>query len=554
MQRELLGFTRATPSVRALRANTTVTAHQDAPAAGENLPIGAIVAAMRAQPAGVRTLLACTVSAAAAAFEPGYLTLSTSVIQTGLRAPNSSAPLMMATAFLVLAVLTLAIGSLADAVGRRIVLRVGLAGLTLANAAAMVALHQPGWFAVADTLTTTFGAIVLPASMAIVTLAFAEDLRPFAYGVMFGCQGLAMASSPLLIPLLGGWWDGRASFVPVLGLLVAAQLLVHRHVPARAVHSGVPHRGMLLNVMFVAGLFTVLFLTVTLGIRSGTTLIALAVAAGLLLMALSVRGLARRSKHFVGVELYGGRDLGLAIFAGLMLVFAQGCFFYQIYPYFTAVQQVGEVMTALRYTPYVGGLVVGGLIVARLMVRFGARPVLAFSVVTMGLGLLGLAFVQVDTPFWAMIAPITLIGLAAGVGGPVRTAVVMAARPLGMVGQSAAINIAAGQSGYALGVIISSVLVTQHADRIFVEELYAAGVPEQSVQVVVGLLSDWTARLLLTRYPALPDAVQQLSGVSYAAAFTTGLNGMFAIGAVIMFVTAASVFVGMTRAPAVTSV
>ena len=44
--------------------------------------------------------------------------------------------------------------------------------------------------------------------------------------------------------------------------------------------------------------------------------------------------------------------------------------------------------------------------------RFGARRILALSFLLGGAGLLALSFLQVDTPFWAMIVPTAAVGLA----------------------------------------------------------------------------------------------------------------------------------------------
>ena len=65
--------------------------------------------------------------------------------------------------------------------------------------------------------------------------------------------------------------------------------------------------------------------------------------------------------------------IGVAVLAGVMMMFAQGCFFFQITPFFWNVQEVGDVEGALRFLPWVIGLLLGGTFVARLALRFGAR-------------------------------------------------------------------------------------------------------------------------------------------------------------------------------------
>jgi hypothetical protein len=185
------------------------------------------------------------------------------------------------------------------------------------------------------------------------------------------------------------------------------------------------------------------FLAATGAIRSEQTLLVLFVGLVLVAFVAVVRWLAGRLRQFQGIEIYGGRDLGIAILAGVMMMFAQGCFFFQITPFFWNVQQVGDIEGALRFVPWVIGLIAGGMLVARLALRFGARRILVFSFLASGVALFAMSFVQVDSPFWVMIVPITLLGLSAGLSGPARTTVVMSAPPEGLVNSSAAVNTAA---------------------------------------------------------------------------------------------------------------
>jgi MFS transporter, DHA2 family, multidrug resistance protein len=510
-------------------------------------PFALAVGALKQDPGKLGILTACTIAAAATVFEPAYLSLSTGVVEASLRAQDSPAPMILAIGFLLLALMTLVGGSFADIFGRRRFLLVGLVGLTLSNLLGLAWLGTPKLFVLADLLNAVSGVLVLPAAVAIVSLTYGPALRPFAFAVLFTVQGAAMVLAMMLIPWLGEVWDGRATFVPVLVLCAAAIVLVARRASESRAPKSLRRSNIIVNLVVMIGIFVVVFLVVTRGIRSEGALLALLVGLVLLLLAAVVRWLARRSRHFQGVEVYGGRDLGLAIFAGVMMSFAQGAFFFQITPYFYNVQQVGDLEGALRFVPFVIGLVAGGMLIARLAVRFGARRILALSFGTSGVALLALTLLQVDTPYWVMVLPITLIGVAAGLSGPARTTVVMAAPPEGMINGSAAVTTAAGQTGYALGTIVSSVLVTRYADRVFVDALTAAGVPANVVASITEALQNAWSRLIASGYPELPDQVKSLTGVSYADAFTSGMTKMFFLIAIGMFITALVMLVGMRR-------
>jgi hypothetical protein len=122
----------------------------------------------------------------------------------------------------------------------------------------------------------------------------------------------------------------------------------------------------------------------------------------------------------------------------------------------------------------------------------------------------------------------------------------MSSPPQGLVNGAAAVNTAAGQAGYVLGVIISSVLVTQHADNLFIDELTAAGVPADTVTQASAALQNISARLIATIYPELPDEVMKLTGVSYANAFTSGMTQCFR-GGDLDVITALALYIGMRR-------
>jgi len=514
---------------------------------GAALPFGAMIEALKRDPGNLGILIACTAASVAAVFEPTYLTLSTSAIQTWLRAPNSQAPMILTVAFLVLALFTLLVGTLGDLFGRRRLLLIGLVGLTASNALGLLLLDAPRTFAIADLFNTFFGVMVLPAAVAIVTLTFEPAIRPFAYGILFGIQGTALVLASLLISMLGGVWEGKATFIPVLVIGVAAIVLVLRRVPESRAPGSMRRGTAIVNLGLMAGLFVLMFIVIAVRVRSEQVLLGLVLVLAFVLLAALAGWLWRRLRHFKGVAVHGGRDVGLAIFAGLMMMFAQGCFFYQTIPYFWDVQKVGDTEGALRYLPYVIGLLAGGMIVARLSFRFGARRILAASFTLTGLALLGLSLLKVDSPYWVMIVPIALVGLAGGLGGPARTTVVLGSPPEGLVNSSSAVNTAAGQAGYALGVIASSVLVTRYADRLFTDGLAAAGVSADTVARISAELANPISRLLVAGYPGLPEAVTAVTGVSYANAFTSGMTTMFFFVAIAMFGTALVVFFGMHR-------
>jgi MFS family permease len=224
------------------------------PSRPPKFPLAVALTALRAEPVNFRILIACTIAASATVFEPGYLSLSTGAVEATLRAQDSPAPMFFAIGFLLLALITLIGGSFADMFGRRRLLLIGLAGLTLSNVLGLAWLHTPKLFVIADLLNAVSGVLVLPAAVAIVTLAYGQALRPFAYAILFTVQGAMMVLGMMLIPWLGGVWDGRATFIPVLVLCAFGLVLVLRRVPESLAPHTVRRSTIVVNLLVMAGM------------------------------------------------------------------------------------------------------------------------------------------------------------------------------------------------------------------------------------------------------------------------------------------------------------
>jgi EmrB/QacA subfamily drug resistance transporter len=131
---------------------------------------------------------------------------------------------------LTLASLMLLAGSLSDRWGRR---RVFLAGLGWFTAASVLCAVAPGigWLIAARAVQGIGGALMTPASLAIIEAAFAPGDRTHAIGTWAGFSGVSAA----IAPFLGGWLLQAGSWRPIflINVPVAAVTawITRRHVP-----------------------------------------------------------------------------------------------------------------------------------------------------------------------------------------------------------------------------------------------------------------------------------------------------------------------------------
>jgi MFS family permease len=493
-----------------------------------------------------RVLIACTLAMVTTGLEPAFLTLSTSEIQNELRTPESHAPLYIAVGFLFLAVLTLVAGTSGDLFGRKRVMLVGLTGLTLANLFGALTLGTPQ-FVVTDVLAAISVIAVMPMCVAIITLIFPLAVRPLAYAMLFGSLGTAI----IVGASIGGIFDAlglpAVAFLPVVIVGVVALRQVVRYVPETRAPQAFRRASAVVNLVLLAGVFVLVYLVIVAPRLFSSWLPALVMLGVLLIIAACVRWLRRRVRFFSSVEMFTGRDVGFSILAGVVLFMGQGAFFYQFTTFFQNVWDLGPALAGLAFTPFVVGLLLGSFLVARLALRFGARRIIAGGFVIMGASLVWMSFIQVETSYWFLLVPITMIGFGFGLATPARTQVVLSAPPPELAGSAAAINTASGQSGYALGVILSSILVTQLADFAFLKPLAQAGVPEEVLVQIQEALPSIFNRTASSQYPNLPQAVLDLASARYDQAFATGMGQMFLACAVLMFLAAGAIYLGMHR-------
>src|ERR671911_2271895 len=131
---------------------------------------------------------------------------------------------------LVLAAFLLIGGSLGDRYGRRRVFVLGAAIFAAASVWCALA-PGPGQLAAARAVQGAGGALLVPASLAIVGASFEGKLRAKAIGAWGALSGTAMAVGPVL----GGWLvenvSWRAAFLITPAMAVVAIPVALRHVP-----------------------------------------------------------------------------------------------------------------------------------------------------------------------------------------------------------------------------------------------------------------------------------------------------------------------------------
>jgi EmrB/QacA subfamily drug resistance transporter len=157
---------------------------------------------------------------------------------------------------LTLASLLLMGGSLGDRLGRKRVFTVGVVWFAVTSAACGLA-PSAGLLIAARVAQGVGGALLTPASLAMLQASFQPDDRSRAIGAWSGLGGLATAAGPLLGGYLIAAGSWRWVFFINLPICIAVMFLTARHVPESkdpTVHGPIDVPGAALAVVMLTGL------------------------------------------------------------------------------------------------------------------------------------------------------------------------------------------------------------------------------------------------------------------------------------------------------------
>lgn len=394
-----------------------------------------------------------------------------------LRASSTELQWIVDVYSLVFAGLLLTAGALGDRFGRKGALTTGLVIFGTGSGLAAFA-TSPVQLVATRAVMGLGAALVMPATLSILTTVFPPRERARAIAVWAGLAGAGAAIGPIA----GGWllqhfWWGSVFLVNLLVIaiaLAAGRRLVPtsrdpRQVPLDPVGAG----------LSIVGLGTLLYAIIeapTHGWTSPATVGTGAVA----LAVLVIFGMWElRSTHpMLDLRLFHNPRLSAASAAITLVFFAMFGTFFLFTQYLQLVKGYTALGAGLRTLPVAIALMVVAPLSARLVERFGPRRVVAggLTVVAGGLALLSTAGPSTSYPWLA----VSLVVLAVGMGSSMAPATtsIMASLPQGKAGVGSAVNDTTRELGGALGVaVLGSLAASQYASGL-ARELHGLTAPQ----------------------------------------------------------------------------
>ena len=308
-------------------------------------------------------------------------------------------------------------GRAADLYGRRKVFLVGLTVFTLSSLLGGLAQDQ-AWLITARALQGLGAAILAPATLTILTSSFPEGpRRAWALGAWSAVSSAGASAGALLGGILTEFLDWRWILFVNVPVGVVALIAARRYVPesrADLVHRHLDVGG---AVTVTGGLVAIVYALVRTETYSwGSPQVLFPLAVGILLLAVFLVLQSRFSKApLVPLRIFrsrfvaGGNAVMLLMFGALF-----GSWYFETL-YMQHVLGYSPLRAGLAFLPQTVLIAAGAQVTARLVPRFGPRPLIVAGTLVAAAGLGWLAQISVSSTFLAdLLGPYVLIGLGMG--------------------------------------------------------------------------------------------------------------------------------------------
>ncbi|WP_395106703.1 MFS transporter [Actinomadura sp. SCN-SB] len=436
---------------------------------------------------------------------------------------------------LTIAVTLIPAGKIADRFGRRRTFLAGVVGFAIASVA--IGLSGGLGLVIFWRVVQGFaGALLQPASLAILRNTFPPERLNTAIGVWGATVGVSIAGGPIVAGLLveNVSWESVFYLNAPLGLVA---LLVGLWVIRESRDEGATGSFDLPGVALLSG---ALFALVWGLIRAGedgfgqaVPLVSFGVAA--VLMTLFVLNERRAAHPLLPLGLF--RSVSLSAATGLIMLgfFAMFGTIFFITLYLQQVHGMSPVDAGVRLLPMTAVFIVASPLAGALTGRLGPRVPLALGMAFTATAMFGLSRIGVDAPYVQLWPWFVLVGIAFGFVMVAGTEAIVGNAPPRLAGVAGGLQQTAAQVGGVLGTSVLGTILSTRVGDVLYGRLTDAGVPgpaAERLRSAEGLISQGVAPVP----PGTPAPAAEAITTGSHLAFMDGFQSSLMVAGVVAVV------------------
>ena len=397
--------------------------------------------------------------------------------------------------FITLGAIMLVAGSISDAYGRSLVMRIGLIGFGIASVIITVA-PDPLTLVIARMLQGAAGAFLVPSSLALISAHYSGAARSKAIGTWTALTTGAMIVGPLIGGVLVDFASWRFAFlINVIPIAITLWLLRGVPDPPRQTKPHIDILGAVLSILGLGGLVFGLIEQPRLG--WGHPAIPITLLGGAVLFVLFLLRQKRVSDPILPLDLFRARNFWVGNITTTLMYGALSLNGFVLAIYLQEQAGLSATAAGLASLPTTIMMILFSSTAGRLAGSWGPRLFMGVGPILMGLGSLMLLLVREDFNYWWQVLPAMIVfglGLAATVSP--LTATILGAIEEERSGIASAVNNAISR---VAGLIAIALVGTVVGGTLDLSGFYRAAVFVAGLLIAGGLVS-----LVGIRNPAVP--------------------------------------------------
>ncbi|MCI0711542.1 MAG: MFS transporter [Chloroflexi bacterium] len=485
-------------------------------------------------------LLFICVSLLVISIDNTILNVALPAISRDLGASSSDLQWIVDAYILVFAALLLTMGSVGDRIGRKRILQIGLVIFGIGSLWAALA-NSTDILIAARGFLGIGAAIIMPATLSIITATFPREERSQAIAIWAAVFGLGVGIGPVM----GGWllesyaWNS-VFFVnlPVIATaLIGGAIFLGESRDETAPRSDIP--GVLLSI---PGLFALVYGIIEAGVVGWTEPnVLVAFGAAVVLLGLFAWWENRAPNAMLPLYFFRNMSFTGANTAMALIMFSLFGSIFFMSQYLQTVLGYTALEGGIRIVPLALTMAVTSALSAQITKRLGTKRTVALGILILSSGLFYMSGFEVSSTYGDIVVGLIIIATGMGLAVSPATDSIMGSVPPNKAGVGSAMNDTTRELGGAMGVaVLGTIMNSRYIADV---ETLRQQIPILPDDAFSGISDSIQAAHIIAADPRVPDFAREAIISTADQAFVAGMNEAMLIGSAIMLFAAVVAYV-----------